>query len=48
MIRWIMYAAPPKMRTYRQVLSTAGLPYLEVRGMSALKRLYAEWGITRG
>jgi adenylate kinase family enzyme len=47
MIRWIVFAAPPKMRTYRQMLSASGLPYLEVNGMSALKRLYAEWNLDR-
>ena len=47
MIRWIVIAAPPKMRAYRQMLSASSLPHLEVRGMAALNRLYEAWGLSR-
>jgi adenylate kinase family enzyme len=48
MIRWIVIAAPPKMDTYRKMLSVSGLAYCEIRGMAALNRLYREWGLSRG
>ena len=47
MIHWIMFASPPKIKVYRDVMSTAGVPFIEVNGMPALRRLYTEWGLTR-
>lgn len=47
MIHWIVFASPPKIATYRRAMSTAGVPFIEVRGMRALNRLYVEWGLTR-
>lgn len=48
MIHWIMVAVPAKRRQYRALFPTTGLPYIELRNLAALNRLYAEWGLTRG
>jgi adenylate kinase family enzyme len=45
MVHWILVASPKSLVRYRTILPAAGLPYVEVRGMSALKRLYCEWGL---
>jgi adenylate kinase family enzyme len=47
MIDWIVVRSPKALRRYRLELPRAGLPFVEVRGMRALNRLYAEWGLTR-
>lgn len=48
MVRWILVRSPPALRRYREELPRAGLPFLELRGMAELKRLYAAWGLSRG
>lgn len=48
MIRWILFVSPRSVRRYRKELSATGLPYLELRSMRQLDRLYAEWGLSRG
>jgi adenylate kinase family enzyme len=47
MVHWIMVVSPHNLQHYRQVLPKAGLPFVEVRNMRQLKRLYAEWGLRR-
>ena len=48
MINWIMFVSQPSVRRYRVELPATGLPFVEVRNMRQLNRLYAEWGLTRG
>lgn len=47
MIHWILFVTPRNLAQYRKRLPAAGLPYLEVRAMAQLNRLYAEWGLSR-
>jgi adenylate kinase family enzyme len=47
MIRWIMVASPRSLVRYQSELPATGLPFVEVRSMDELNRLYAEWGLTR-
>ena len=47
MIRWILFQSQRSVRRYRQELPSAGLPYLELRSMRQLNRLYEAWGLTR-
>jgi len=48
MVRWILFVSQKSVRRYRQVLPTVNRPYLELRNMLQLKRLYTAWGLTRG
>ena len=48
MVRWILFVSQKSVRRYRGFLSTMNRPYLELRSMHQLKRLYAIWGLTRG
>ncbi len=47
MVHWILIAAPPKQKAMRAAFPSTGLPYIEVRAMAQLNRLYAEWGLSR-
>lgn len=47
MIRWILFISQRSVRRYRQDLPKAGLPYVELRNMRQLNRLYEAWGLTR-
>jgi adenylate kinase family enzyme len=47
MIRWILIVQPPKREQDRARLAATGLPMLELKSMTELKRLYAEWGLER-
>jgi adenylate kinase family enzyme len=48
MVRWILVRSPPGVRRYRENLPKAGLPFVEIRGMAELNRLYGVWGLARG
>lgn len=48
MVRWILLVSQKSVRRYRTMLPTMNRPYLELRNMLQLKRLYAAWGLTRG
>ena len=48
MIHWILFVSQKSVRRYRQLLPAAGRPYLELRSMLQLKRLYTAWGLTPG
>ena len=47
MVRWILFVSQRSVRRYRQELPRAGLPYVELRNIRQLNRLYAEWGLSR-
>lgn len=47
MIHWILVASPKGMKRYRAMLPASGLPFLELRGISQLNRLYCAWGLSR-
>jgi len=47
MVRWILIVQPPRREQDRARLRATGLPMLEVRSMTELKRLYATWGLER-
>lgn len=47
MIDWILFGAPPKQRTMREMLRGTSLPYLTLLNMRELNRLYREWGLSR-
>ena len=47
MVDWIIVRSPPSQRRYRRDLPKAGLPFIEVRGMRHLQRLYAAWELRR-
>ncbi len=48
MVNWILVRSPPGLARYRRELPAAGLPFLEVRGIRQLNRLYLAWGLARG
>jgi adenylate kinase family enzyme len=48
MIRWILITSPRNMRRYHIDLPASGLPFLQLHGMSDLRRLYSAWDLTRG
>jgi adenylate kinase family enzyme len=48
MIRWIVVVSPKNLRRYRIDLPASGLPFLEVRSMGELRRLYAIWSLPFG
>ena len=48
MIHWIMFVSQKSVQRYRTELPATGLPYVELRTMRQLNRLYAQWGLTRG
>jgi adenylate kinase family enzyme len=45
MIRWILIVQPPKREQDRARLAATGLPMLELKSMTELKRLYASWSL---
>jgi adenylate kinase family enzyme len=47
MVKWVLVGGPRSARRYHDTLPATGRPYLEVQGMSTLKRLHADWGLTR-
>lgn len=47
MVRWILIVQPPRREEDRARLRATGLPMVEVRAMTELKRLYAAWGLKR-
>ena len=47
MVHWIWVASPVALRRYREQLPKTGHPFLEIRGMRDLNRLYAAWQLTR-
>jgi adenylate kinase family enzyme len=47
MIHWITIRSPVNQVGYRQALLATGLPFVEVRGMGGLNRLYVQWGLSR-
>ncbi|HET8726325.1 MAG TPA: AAA family ATPase [Alphaproteobacteria bacterium] len=47
MVRWILVDSPKALIRYRASLPKAGLPFVEVRGMGQLRRLYGEWRLER-
>ena len=47
MIRWILFVQPTRRERDRDRVRAVGLPLVEVNSMGELKRLYAEWGLTR-
>ena len=48
MIRWIWIGSTQHIHRYRRDLPKTGLPFIELRGLNDLRRLYAAWGLTRG
>ena len=48
MIRWVWIGSVRNVRRYSSDLPKPGLPFLHLRGMAELNRLYAAWGLTRG
>jgi adenylate kinase family enzyme len=46
MVHWIWVASPMALRRYREDLPKAGLPFMDIRGMRDLNRLYAAWNLT--
>lgn len=48
MIRWVWIGETRNVRRYRTDLPKPGVPFLHVRGMGELNRLYGAWGLTRG
>ncbi len=48
MVRWIWLGSTRHIHRYRTGLPRSGLPFLDIRGMRQLNRLYAAWGLTRG
>jgi adenylate kinase family enzyme len=48
MVHWIWVASPVALRRYRQQLPQVGLPFLDIRGMTDLNRLYSAWNLARG
>lgn len=47
MVRWILIVQPPKREQDRARLAATGVPMLELKSMTELKRLYASWGLER-
>lgn len=45
MIHWVLVRAPRGVERYRHVLPSSGLPYLELRSMREVGKLYAAWGL---
>ena len=48
MTRWILWDEPRRRGPKLDLLRAAGLPVLEIHGMSELSRLYAAWGLAHG
>jgi adenylate kinase family enzyme len=48
MIRWILFISQRSVRRYREELPRTGRPYIEIRSMTELNRLYTAWSLTRG
>jgi adenylate kinase family enzyme len=47
MIHWILIRAPRKLGASYAMIEASGLPYVKTHGMGEVKRLYAEWGLSR-
>jgi hypothetical protein len=48
MIRWVWIGSVRNVSRYSAILPRPGIPFLHVRGMRELNRLYRAWGLTRG
>jgi len=47
MVRWLLIVQPKNRDRDLARVRAAGLPLIELRSMSELRRLYREWGLTR-
>lgn len=47
MVRWVLVGSPKSLRRWRTDLPAAGLPFVEIPSMRALRRAYVVWGLSR-
>lgn len=48
MIRWVWIGSVRNVSRYSTDLPKPGIPFIHLRGMRELNRLYRAWGLTRG